>query len=132
MGLRDYKDIMLINMSEIIPNRLKKVEFVVCEEAEISVDQLYNGGRQKEYSEPRQLVWAIVNLYLGYTSVRIGRIYKKDHSTILHGVEKMKNTEDLAYAVMHIEEKFPGVLPKSSVLMVSKKWPEVGENSVEK
>ena len=41
----------------------------------------------------RQVLYYLLNKHFMYSSVQIGRIYNKDHSTVLHGIKKIQGNK---------------------------------------
>ena len=53
-----------------------------------TVDEIFSRRRFPEVVEARSHVWSILYRQHGYTMARIGRIWGRDHSTVLHGIRK--------------------------------------------
>lgn len=101
----------------ILPERLVRVECIVAEDQGITVDQLRgnssNVGR-REFAGARQLVWAIARERLQYTYTRIARMYQRDHTTIMFGVQKMSGTREYERICAQVEARWPGLLDGDS------------------
>ncbi|MEK7460598.1 MAG: chromosomal replication initiator protein DnaA [Patescibacteria group bacterium] len=56
------------------------------------IDQvdLLGPRRNKEFVHPRQIIMYLLRYELGFSFPKIGRELNKDHTTIMHGVEKLK------------------------------------------
>lgn len=58
-------------------------------------EDVFSDSRKRELVEVRHIIWYIL-LAKGYTSVRIGRVYGMDHSSILYakgGIQDRMDTE---------------------------------------
>lgn len=53
-----------------------------------TVDEIFGRRRFPEAVEARSHAWSILYRQHGYTMARIGRIWGRDHSTVLHGIRK--------------------------------------------
>jgi chromosomal replication initiation ATPase DnaA len=63
-------------------------------------DKFWSKSRKREYVAMRYIVWYYMNL-IGYSFKYLGRMFKKDHSTIMHGVDEHRdksNNKDAIYA----------------------------------
>lgn len=58
----------------------------VAAEAGLTVGDLMGATREHRYAHPRQEAWRRIRDDLGWSLPRIGRMFGKDHTTILHGV----------------------------------------------
>lgn len=94
---------------EIFPEKLSKIEFAICDEMRITVQELRGRGRMLHVAQARQCVWAIAVAGLGYSYNRLKRLYERDHTTIRHGVLKMRDSDAYRHAIRTVEERFPGV-----------------------
>lgn len=55
-----------------------------------SVDDIFGRRRFPEAVAARSHVWSILYQEHGYTMARIGRIWQRDHTTIMHGINKFR------------------------------------------
>ena len=53
----------------------------------IPVRDFFGNSRAWEISHPRQDFWASLHLEVGIGYAAIGRMFKRDHTTVMHGVE---------------------------------------------
>ena len=63
---------------------------VVCEHLNIKPDDIKSKKRNEEIVRPRQIVMYLCNKYTDCSSTKIGDFLGKDHSTVLHGVQKLE------------------------------------------
>ena len=74
---------------EITPQLIMEV---VAEHFNITVDQLMSKSRTKDIAQPRQIVMYLCKNMTSLPLESIGRLIGgRDHSTILHGVNKVKD-----------------------------------------
>ncbi|WP_156921600.1 helix-turn-helix domain-containing protein [Mycoplasmopsis cricetuli] len=57
----------------------------------ISTTEMTGKSRNKQIVIARHMGINLINVILNYPSTQIGKIFKKDHSTILNAIEKFKN-----------------------------------------
>lgn len=94
---------------EKFPEKLRIVEDTVCEVYGISFEDLRHGSRIPVYAHPRHVVWTIAVDSLDYALNRLKRIYGKDHTTIRHGVLKMRGSEEHLTVLELLTQKYPHV-----------------------
>ena len=63
----------------------------VCRFYSIEDTVLRSTGKSKSVSEARQIAMYLLQELAGYTTIDIGRELNRDHSTVIHGVRKVKN-----------------------------------------
>lgn len=65
----------------------------VCKDYDITYEQIISPTRMRTVSLPRQV--AMFKLHqLGYSLVEIGKIFNKDHTTVIHAVRKIEKQKD--------------------------------------
>lgn len=96
------------------PARLRVLEEAVCKISGVALDDLYSRKRDREYSEARMAVWLVAHETMGYSYPYIGRIYGRDHTTIVSGVKKLKNgkAKEVVYAM--VQKLCPEVMQKDN------------------
>lgn len=57
----------------------------------IPVEQITSNKRSKDTVQPRQISMYLVRDMLGYSLPEIGKIFSRDHTTVLHAIDKIKN-----------------------------------------
>lgn len=97
-------------MAEIYPQKLQKVEFAISRLMRVSISDIRDGGRLREFVHARKLVWAVARNHFGYTYPYLARFYAMDHSTVIHGVDSIMGTDDYHTAVQFIRDEFPTLL----------------------
>lgn len=83
------KDIIYPNAPrEITP---KLIIDVVCEHYNVSPDDIISKKRNSEFVQPRQVIMYLCRNLIGTSLQAIGKeLGKKDHTTVIHGVNKIK------------------------------------------
>lgn len=97
-------------MAEIYPQKLQKVEFAIAKLMRLTVNDIRDERRFKEQVHARKLIWAIARNHFGYTYPYLARFYDRDHTTIVHGVDSIQDTDDYHTAVQFIRSEFPSLL----------------------
>ena len=83
---------------------------VVAEHFGVSREDITSKKRNSEFVQPRQVVMYLCRKLTDTSYVNIGKLLgKKDHTTIIHGVNKiedeLKNNDELASKVETIKKK---------------------------
>ena len=78
-----YVKIKAFSPKQIIDN--------VAKYYDVSPKELLGTSRVAYIKTPRQVAMYLMNEELGLSTVRIGDEFKKDHTTIMHGIKKIKN-----------------------------------------
>jgi chromosomal replication initiator protein len=63
----------------------------VCEEYGIEMDDLFSKSRYRILVEPRQVLFYILHKKLNIPCQKVGKMFDKNHATILHGANQIKN-----------------------------------------
>ena len=93
------------------PNKitLQHIMDVVCEHFNVKPEDIRSKKRNEEIVIPRQVFMYISTNFSDYPSTKIGEFIGKDHSTILHGSDKidsyMENDENIRNKVDIIKKK---------------------------
>jgi len=74
------------------PKQIVKIEEAISKASGISIEQMRDRNRHREFSEARQAVWLIAYDYFCYSYPFIAAIYERDHTTIMSGVDRMRNS----------------------------------------
>ena len=91
------------------PNDVKIDNIIadVCEVYGIELADLMSKARHRILVEPRQVLFYILHKKLNIPSVKVGKMFNKNHATVLHGANNIKtfmeNEKDL-------RERVTGVL----------------------
>jgi chromosomal replication initiator protein len=91
------------------PNDVKTDNIIadVCEVYGIELADLMSTARHRILVEPRQVLFYILHKKMNITCVKVGKMFNKNHATVLHGANNIKtfmeNEKDL-------RERVTGVL----------------------
>ncbi len=87
------KDALKDIISPNTPNKItpQHILDVVCEHLNIKPEEIKSKKRNEEIVIPRQIVMYLCSEYTDYSSTKIGEFLGKDHSTVLHGAQKLKD-----------------------------------------
>jgi chromosomal replication initiation ATPase DnaA len=92
------------------PIRIATIEEVIAKAANVTIENLRSHRRDQAYAEARQGVWYIAHDHMGFSFVAIARVYKRDHTTIMHGVGKMRKSKVGEKILQGIKTACPHVL----------------------
>ncbi len=82
--LKDYKTASKDITLEHIASQVEKY-------FNLSENELKSSTKSKNVSYPRQIAMYIMKELTGFSQVQIGQFFNKDHTTILHGIKKIKS-----------------------------------------
>jgi chromosomal replication initiator protein len=68
----------------------KQVVDKVAKYYNLTSKDLYGESRVKDIKNARQIAMYLMNEQLGLSTVKIGNEFKKDHTTIMHGIKVIK------------------------------------------
>lgn len=97
MGLKINKELAAEAISDIFkesPGLNPTPELIikhVCTFYNISSDKLSSSNRSKETVQPRQIAMYLVRELTKYSLPEIGKVFSRDHSTVLHSVNKIED-----------------------------------------
>jgi chromosomal replication initiator protein len=66
-----------------------------CEKFQITIDRITTRRRTDEVAVPRQVIFYVARELCDVSSTELGRLFKRDHGTVLHGVAQVKNRMDV-------------------------------------
>ena len=86
----------VFDSTQYITNNLLRIRKTVAEYYDVTEESLKSKKRTANINKARQVAWYISSIVTEETITRIGLEYNRDHATVLHGVEKIRNdlTED--------------------------------------
>ena len=87
----EFAEILSTNRRYIDNNIFNYILKVVEMYSEIEEDFYYRKTRKKEYVRARHLAMYFTKKYTKLTFKLIGKKFKKDHSTIIHGIDRIEN-----------------------------------------
>lgn len=77
--------------------KLSYIIELVSRECGLTKEMLYNKSRKREIVYARQLVWYYAHMTTKETLSSLGRIFNKDHATVLYGIRNIKNQIEVGY-----------------------------------
>lgn len=72
--------------------RVKKIEKIICKAADITLEELCSTERTRPLVDARHAVWLLLYEHVGYSYGDIAQMYERDHTSIAHGVKRIKRT----------------------------------------
>jgi chromosomal replication initiation ATPase DnaA len=84
---KNRKSSTLINLYSLIEVDRKLVEDAV-RISHLDIDKFVINSREGEYVDCRRMIMAVMRIHLGYSLTKVGKLFNKDHSSIIHNVRK--------------------------------------------
>jgi chromosomal replication initiation ATPase DnaA len=72
--------------------RVIKIEAIICRAANVTVQELHSKERTRALVDARHAVWLLLYEHVGHSFNDIARMYGRDHTTVAHGVRRIKRT----------------------------------------
>ncbi len=88
------------------PNELLRIEDAVSTVSKIDIESILSRMQNREYTDARAVIWYAAHEYLKYSYSYLGRLYIRDHTTIISGVNKIKDSEEYKQKVEQIIKKY--------------------------
>lgn len=76
------------------PSPVDRLLASVADYYNVTVDDLLSPSRRRQVMRPRQVAMYLLHDHLGLSHATIGLLLGRDHSTITHGVVKVRAEED--------------------------------------
>ena len=91
MTLENAESIVLEIIGETLTKEIniEKIQRIVAEYYNLTVEDIRGRRRTQNIAYPRQIAMYLCRKLLDKSSNQIGQVFKKDHSTIIHGCEKI-------------------------------------------
>jgi len=85
-----------------VDSRSSVIIQIICEVREAEIESVVGGSRKTNCVDARRLSQVMIHRYLGHTYAYIGRLFKRDHSTVSHSHRKHKELmmADSDYAIV--------------------------------
>ena len=71
--------------------QLLSIEKAICKAAGVSVEDIDTRNREQNIADARAAIWLIAREYLHYSYPVLGKMYKRNHTTVMAGVKKIKS-----------------------------------------
>lgn len=97
-------------MDTQIPIRITSLEAAIAQAANITVEQMRSHKRDRPLAEARMAVWYIAHDHMGFSYLRIAKVYGRDHTTIISGVRKMRAGKAGKHILEGIRKAYPEIL----------------------
>jgi len=106
------------------PERVATIEGIISNASNVPIEKMRGHERLRAFVDARMAVWFMAHDYLGLSYVKIAKLYKRNHSTVMHGVSKIRSTTKASTVVKGISEVCPGLLntPGSDEALTVKDW----------
>lgn len=82
------------NQLREIDEKVKQIMYVVEEETGITIKRLESPDRTRAVTEARQMAMYLIRKYTKYTMVTVGRLFGRDHSTVIYSLANVNNMID--------------------------------------
>jgi len=114
-ALNVYKALVL-NLMETtqIQKRIAAVEEIIAKAAGVTVEKMRSHERDRAYAEARMAVWFIAHDHMGFSYAAIARMYSRDHTTVIHGVGKIRKSKVGSKVLEGIRIVCPEVLERKA------------------
>lgn len=95
-----------------IPKRVLIVELAISNASEVSIEEIRGKSREKAIVDARHAIWFICYEHFRYSYGDIGRWYGRDHTSVMHGVKRLRKSEHVTKVLEGMEAKYPGLIRK--------------------
>jgi chromosomal replication initiator protein len=76
------------------PTAVQRVLQLVADHYGLTVTDLVGPSRQRQVMRPRHVAMYLLHEHLGLSYVSIGKLLRRDHSTVIFGVRRIQAVED--------------------------------------
>lgn len=100
-------DRLVLQSRAVRPNRMMAVIHATAQVSGVTVREILATDRHARVAHPRQIAMALCREIPGASFPQIGRVFHRDHSTVMHAVDAVRKrmTPELADALQRIREK---------------------------
>lgn len=91
------------------PKHIQKIEKIVTRAANISISDLYSRKRSQHYCIARFIVWFFSYHGLGYSLPYLGKLYGRNHTTILSGINRIASDDKIMKTMRDLYRKNPEI-----------------------
>lgn len=74
-----------------VAHQVEKIEAVVCKVFGVEIEDIHSPKRSKISSRARFAVYLLLSEKCFFPASMIGRIYDRDHTSVIHGIKEAKN-----------------------------------------
>lgn len=76
-----------------LPADIVRLEHIISEASKISVSDIRGPGRRADVVRARHAVWCLSVRFMRYRCIDVARMYGRDHTSILHAIERFGNSD---------------------------------------
>lgn len=73
---------------DLLPDDVREIGFRIADKHQIPITKLLGKRRDKISASARQEAYAEIYALGGYSTTAIGKIFNRDHSTIVYGIKR--------------------------------------------
>lgn len=93
-------------------NILEVLEGIIAKAANVTIEEMRGTGREMEVVEARHAMWYVLSTHFMMSTKQLGRIYGKNHTTVIHAVRKFKETGAGEIVMKQLFERHAKVMEK--------------------
>lgn len=90
-GLEIAKTVLNIKDKERKKITMDEILFVIEDEYNVTREELESRGRQNSITTPRQISMYLARKLTDLSLVKIGDVFSRDHTTVMHSIDKIEN-----------------------------------------
>lgn len=80
---------------EYVPTTTKEIIIrEVCQKYDLSFEKLKSKTRERDITFPRHLAMYLIKRRTGMSLEKIGQLFNRDHTTVIHALESIQNYID--------------------------------------
>jgi chromosomal replication initiation ATPase DnaA len=98
---------MTIVFSKYKMEAITRVEMFVMEKFHVSKMDLYGVARYKDLAGARFVAWYLLYTVFHFSSPEIGKLFGKDHTSVLNGIDRVKTLEWDREAKRQFKNSYP-------------------------
>ena len=91
------------------PHRIGIIEEIISKASNVSITDMRSHRRDRDLSDARAAVWMISKDLLKYPYTTLGRLYKRDHSTIISGCQRLRKLKISKKILDEIKKIYPEI-----------------------
>ena len=93
--------------------QLRDIEAAVCFRFGTDLDELRSPRRSRTYTRPRYYIFLLAREFTSLSLPQIGNRYDRDHTTVMHGIKRIKELYPLSPRVRRHVSEICGILENS-------------------
>lgn len=92
-----------------MPVSIATVEAIISKASGVPVEVMRGKNRGRENVLARHLLWLVARDHMGFSFMHLARIFGRDHTTIMNGVQRMRADQMTKTTVENIKRVCPQV-----------------------